>query len=157
MHAEQYIYVLAHTQPGVDCHEGRARRGLFACIHNSGRSQMAEAYLNALDAPTFRAESAGLEPRPIDSLVVEVMAEDGFDLPGASSDDIFALYREGRLYERVIYVCERAAERNCPVFPGVRRALHWPFPDPQRLAGSMEERLVALREIRDRIRKRGEA
>lgn len=133
------------------------RRVLFVCIHNSGRSQMAEAYLNAIGGPAFEAESAGLNPRPIDPLVIRVMAEEGFDLADAQSDDIFAFFREGRLYERVIYVCERAAERSCPVFPGVRSTLHWPFPDPQQLAGSDDERLEALRGIRDSIRERVEA
>jgi arsenate reductase len=130
------------------------RRVLFVCIHNSGRSQMAEAYLNAIGSPEFQAESAGLEPRQVDPLVVRVMAEDGYDLAGAQSDDIFGFYREGRLYDRVIYVCERGTERDCPVFPGVRSTLHWPFPDPRQLAGSEEERLEALRGIRDSIKDR---
>jgi len=130
------------------------RRVLFVCIHNSGRSQMAEAFLNEMGGPEFVAESAGLEPRPVDADVVRVMAEIGHDLSGAQSDNILDFYREGRLYEFVIYVCERGTEKDCPVFPGVRKTLHWPFPDPAALTGDETKRLDSLREIRDRIRER---
>jgi arsenate reductase len=37
-------------------------RVLFICVHNSARSQMAEAYLNKLAGDKFVAESAGIEP-----------------------------------------------------------------------------------------------
>ena len=130
------------------------RRILFVCIHNSGRSQMAEAFLHELGGPEFVAESAGVEPRPINPDVVRVMQEVGHDLSGARSDNIVDFFREGRLYEQVIYVCERGTEKNCPVFPGVRKTLHWPFPDPAALTGDETERLESLREIRDRIRER---
>jgi arsenate reductase len=37
-------------------------RVLFVCVHNSARSQMAEAFLGALAGDKFSASSAGLEP-----------------------------------------------------------------------------------------------
>ena len=132
------------------------RRILFVCIHNSGRSQMADAFLNELGGPEFVAESAGVEPRSINPDVVRVMQEIGYDLSDAQSDNIVDFFRQGRLYEQVIYVCERGTEQDCPVFPGVRQTLHWPYPDPAALAGDEAERLEALREIRDRIRERVE-
>ncbi len=131
-----------------------ATRVLFVCIHNSARSQMAEAYLDALGGEAFEAESAGLQPRDIHPLVVQVMREEGIDLSDARADSIMQFFREGRLYDYVIYVCERGVEEKCPVFPGVRRTLRWPFEDPSRVEGTQEEKLEQVRRIRDAIRER---
>ena len=129
-------------------------RVLFVCIHNSGRSQMAEAFLNDLGGGRFFAESAGLEPRDINPLVVEVMEELGYDLRGRKGSSIFEFFKQGRLYDYVFYVCDRGTEDRCPVFPGVRRSLHWPFPDPAKLEGAHEVKLEGTRKIRDAIRSR---
>ncbi|MFO7808545.1 arsenate reductase ArsC [Guyparkeria sp.] len=134
----------------------QSRRVLFVCIHNSGRSQIAEAFLNELGGPEIVAESAGVDPHPVNPEVIQVMKEIGYDLSGAESDNIVDFFREGRLYEQVIYVCERGTEQDCPLFPGVRQTLHWPYPDPATLGGGEAERLEALRGIRDRIRERVE-
>lgn len=41
-----------------------------------------------------------------------------------------------------------------PCFPGITKRLNWPFPDPERLAGTSEEKAAGLRNIRDRIKDR---
>jgi len=46
------------------------RKVLFVCIHNSARSQMAEAFLNQRCSDELEAPSAGLEPTAINPLVV---------------------------------------------------------------------------------------
>ncbi|MEW6664944.1 MAG: arsenate reductase ArsC [Thermodesulfobacteriota bacterium] len=129
-------------------------RVLFVCAHNSGRSQMAEAYLNLLGQGRFFAESAGLEPRDIDPFVVKVMGEEGIDLIAKKAKRIFDFFKEGRLYDYVIYVCDRETEAKCPVFPGVRRTLNWAVPDPAAVEGTSEERLRKTREIRDQLKDR---
>lgn len=54
---------------------------LFVCVHNSGRSQMAEAFLNQFGKKEVEATSAGTTPyAKINSLVAEVMLEKGIDL-----------------------------------------------------------------------------
>jgi arsenate reductase len=129
-------------------------RVLFICGHNSGRSQMAEAFLNAIAGDRIHVESAGLEPKPVNSLVVEVMQEIGFDLSKAKSDSVFDFFKEGRLYDYVITVCDETAAGQCPVFPGITKRFHWPFMDPEALTGNHEEKLAALRKIREQIRQK---
>ena len=53
---------------------------LFICVHNSARSQMAEAFLNTLAGERFYAESAGFEPGILNPYVIEVMKEVGIDI-----------------------------------------------------------------------------
>ena len=54
---------------------------LFVCVHNSGRSQMAEAFLNRLGAGTLTATSAGTVPGgEINPTVTEAMMEKGIDI-----------------------------------------------------------------------------
>jgi arsenate reductase len=130
------------------------RKILFICEHNSGRSQMAEYFLNHIAPDRFEAESAGLEPRPLNPLVLEGMKEIGADLSDRKSDDVFEFYKQGRLYDYVITVCDESADARCPIFPGIAKRLHWPFPDPSKLTGSHEEKMTELRKIRDQIEKK---
>ena len=61
--------------------ENRGKRYLFVCVHNSGRSQMAEAFTRHLSNGTVSAESAGTEPSTgVNPVVVEAMSEIGIDL-----------------------------------------------------------------------------
>ena len=129
-------------------------RVLFICVHNSARSQMAEAYLRQMSGEGVTVDSAGLDPTVINPLVVAVMAEEGLDLAGKTTRKVFDLFKEGRLYDYVVTVCEESLEGQCPVFPGVTHRLHLPFPDPAAVTGTEEERLVAVRRIRDAIKDR---
>ncbi|MBW2428706.1 MAG: arsenate reductase ArsC [Deltaproteobacteria bacterium] len=129
-------------------------RVLFICGHNSGRSQIAEALLNDIAGDRIHVESAGLEPKPVNPLVVEVMQEIGYDLSKARSDSVFEFFKEGRLYDYVITVCDETAAGQCPVFPGITKRFHWPFKDPEELTGTHEEKLEALRGIRSQIREK---
>ena len=127
------------------------KRVLFICGHNSGRSQMAEAFLNDIAGDQIHVESAGLKPKPVTPLVVEVMKEIEFDLSKAKSDSVFDFFKEGRLYDYVITVCDETAAGQCPVFPGITKRFQWPFKDPETLTGTHEEKLEALRGMRDQI------
>jgi arsenate reductase len=125
---------------------------LFVCVHNSARSQMAEAYLRQFGGDRFNVESAGLEPGTLNPFVVEVMKEDGIDISGNPTRSVFDLFRQGRIYNYVIAVCDKEAAERCPIFPGICTRLNWSFADPSALSGNDEERLSGTRKIRDEIK-----
>jgi len=127
-------------------------RVLFVCIHNSARSQMAEAYLNHLGGGTFAAESAGLEPGVLNPGVVQVLQEDGMDISRNKAKSVFEMLEQGRLFDFVITVCDETSAEKCPVFPGAAQRLHWSFPDPSAVQGTEEAKLEGTREIRDAIK-----
>jgi arsenate reductase len=130
-------------------------RILFICVHNSGRSQIAEAYLKKFAGDKYDAESAGLEPAAkINQLVVDVMKEEGIDISGNKIQSVFELFKAGRLYDHVITVCSSAHEAKCPVFAGITKRWNWPFPDPAAVEGSEEQKLQKVREIRDTIKEK---
>lgn len=93
-------------------------RVLFLCVHNSARSQMAEAFLNHLAGDEFEAESAGMEPGVINPIVVEVMKEIGYDLSNNQTKSVADFFKQGRAYNYVISVCDLANAERCPTFPG---------------------------------------
>ncbi|NLT24149.1 MAG: arsenate reductase ArsC [Syntrophorhabdus sp.] len=130
-------------------------RVLFVCIHNSARSQMAEAFVNRLAGDRFHAESAGMEPGVLNPLAVEVMKEEGIDISGNRTKSVFEKYRRGELYSYVVTVCDEASAEACPIFPGLRtHTLHWSFEDPALFTGSFVEKLEKTRRVRDAIKRR---
>ena len=126
---------------------------LFVCIHNSARSQMAEAFLKKYGQERFEAESAGLEPGRMNPNVVIVMKEVGIDLSGKGTQGVFDLYKKGTAYDAVITVCDGASAEKCPVFAGGGKRIAWSFDDPSSFKGSADEVLRHTREIRDEIEK----
>jgi arsenate reductase len=125
---------------------------LFICVHNSARSQMAEAWLNYTCGDFFEAQSAGLERGTINQLVVQAMKEVGIDLSQKQTQAVFDVWKSSQLFKYVITVCSESEAKGCPVFAGVTTRLHWPFRDPSQLTGSNEEKLREVRKIRDEIR-----
>ena len=127
---------------------------LFVCIHNSARSQMAEAFLNKNGGDFLHAESAGLEPGKLNQNVVEVMKEAGIDISHKGTQGVFDLFRQGRKYDAVITVCDEASAEQCPIFPCKSKRVAWSFPDPSSFTGSRAEILDKTRAVRDLIKKK---
>ncbi|MGL4599184.1 MAG: arsenate reductase ArsC [Bacteroidia bacterium] len=129
---------------------------LFVCIHNSARSQMAEAFVNALSAGQFLAESAGIEPGKLNPVVVEAMRLEGIDISHNPTKSVDQMLAKGTLYDYVVTVCDEASAERCPYFPGGGKRLHWGFPDPSSFSGTATEKLAATCVVRDAIRARVE-
>ena len=127
-------------------------RILFLCVHNSARSQMAEAYARLYGGGRVEVESAGLEPGVLNPFVVRALAEDGIDIAGKATQDVFSLFKAGRTYEHVVTVCSKEAAERCPIFPGRAERHHWPFDDPSTFTGGDEEIMARVRLVRDAIK-----
>jgi len=126
------------------------RKTLFLCTGNSCRSQIAEALLRHHAGDRFEVFSAGLEPKPIHPLTLEVLEEKGIDSSAQRSKDVTEYLGKAR-FEYLIIVCDGAAH-SCPTaFPGVQNRLLWPFEDPAAFEGDEHETLAKFREVRDQI------
>ena len=125
---------------------------LFLCTGNSCRSQIAEGWTNHLRKDEFKAYSAGIAPKGVDSRAVKVMSESGVDISGHASKDIDSL---GDIeFDYVVTLCDNANEA-CPFFPAKTRVLHRGFDDPPKLAEELhdeEEVLHHYRRVRDEIK-----
>ncbi|MGH2793136.1 MAG: arsenate reductase ArsC [Actinomycetota bacterium] len=113
---------------------------LFVCIHNAGRSQIAEALFNAYADGKATAISAGTEPvAALNIAVVASMREAGYDLNG---------HRPKLLTEEMIDAADRVITLGCmddPACPAVLAEEDWGIDDP---AGAP---LPKVRGIRDQI------
>jgi arsenate reductase len=120
---------------------------VFACRHNAGRSQMANAFFNRLADPAkARAISAGTEPAEhVHPEVAAAMQEIGIDLSGAQPQLLTTELAAGARH-LITMGCGEA----CPVLPGVK-VEDWALDDPK------AQPLERVREIRDEIKSRVEA
>jgi arsenate reductase (thioredoxin) len=125
---------------------------LFLCIHNSARSQMAEAFLKKFAGDRFEVESAGLERGILNPFAVDVMKEDGIDISQNKTKEVFDFVKQGKSFFYVITVCDAKNSDKCPVFPGMHKKIHWDFDDPSGLAASHDDKLAQTRLIRDQIK-----
>jgi arsenate reductase len=113
---------------------------------------MAEAWINHLASDTLEAVSAGANPTGfVHPVAIDVMREVGIDIQHATSKLCTEFLKQE--FDFVITVCDDAAE-TCPVFPGLGARMHWPFKDPAKFSGSIEEVKEAFRRTRDRVRMR---
>lgn len=125
---------------------------LFVCIHNSARSQMAEALLKKYGGEMFSVQSAGLEPGILNPLAVEVLKEEGIDITGKKTQSVFDLFKEGNLFHYVITVCDEGNSQRCPIFPGQTSRIHWSFKDPSAFMGTYEENVAQTRAVKEEIK-----
>lgn len=124
-------------------------RILFVCVHNSGRSQMAEAYVNALARESgldVHAESAGtVAGSAINPVAIAAMAEVGIDLTG---------HKPKRLTQEMVDAANRVITMGCGVEADACPARFlvsedWGLDDP---AGQPIEKVRQIRdEIKDRV------
>jgi arsenate reductase len=76
------------------------------------------------------------------------MKEIGIDISKNQTRELFDLFKQERLYQAVISVCDKEAADQCPIFPGVARRIEWSFPDPSKFTGTSEELLSQVMRIK---------
>ena len=119
---------------------------LFVCVHNAGRSQMAQGWLTHLAGDRVEVRSAGSIPGDrINPSAVAAMAEVGIDITGQHPK----LLTVGAVKDSDVVITMGCGDA-CPIFPG-KRYEDWDLPDP---AG---QDVASVRPIRDEIRARIEA
>jgi protein-tyrosine-phosphatase len=115
---------------------------MFVCVHNAGRSQMAQGFLQHLAGDRVEVRSSGTMPADqVNPSAVEAMSELGIDISLAkpkvlTDEDVKASD----------YVITMGCGDACPFYPG-KKYLDWKLDDP---AGKGVE---AVRPIRDQIKK----
>ena len=122
---------------------------LVLCTGNSCRSQLAEGYLRYFAGSKARVYSAGIETHGVNPKAVRVMAEDGIDISGHTSNHVDEY--KNIPFDYVITVCDNAHEA-CPFFPGNVARFHHNFPDPAKAKGTDEEIMDEFRRVRDMIK-----
>ncbi|MFE6925587.1 arsenate reductase ArsC [Nocardia sp. NPDC057663] len=116
---------------------------LFVCVHNAGRSQMAQGFLTHLAGDAIEVRSAGSAPGDaLNPAAVEAMAEVGIDITSQAPKILTP-----DAVETSTVVITMGCGDACPYFPGVDYR-DWKLEDP---AGKGVE---AVRPIRDEIRTR---
>ncbi len=114
---------------------------MFVCVHNAGRSQMAQGFLQHLAGDRIEVRSSGTMPgTQVNPSAVEAMAELGIDISAAkpkvlTDEDVLASD----------YVITMGCGDACPFYPG-KTYLDWKLQDP---AG---KGVADVRPIRDEIK-----
>ncbi|MEY4990664.1 MAG: hypothetical protein RIS08_890 [Actinomycetota bacterium] len=114
---------------------------MFVCVHNAGRSQMAQGFLQHLAGDRIEVRSSGTMPgNQVNPSAVEAMAELGIDISAAkpkvlTDEDVLASD----------YVITMGCGDACPFYPG-KTYLDWKLQDP---AG---KGVADVRPIRDEIK-----
>jgi arsenate reductase len=118
---------------------------LFVCVHNAGRSQMAEAIFNHLAQGRYRAASAGTMPKTeLNPRVVQVLAETGLDIRGKKPR---LLTPEMVQQSRRVITMGCGASAACPAL--FINSQDWGLADPANM--TLEEIRLLKEEIQRRV------
>jgi len=110
---------------------------------------MAETLWEALGGGEWESESAGSKPSGyVHPLAIRAMQELDIDISQNTSKSVEQF--QDQSFDLVVTVCDNAKE-SCPVFPGAKETLHWPFDDPADATGTDDEKMVVFRRVRDEI------
>ena len=115
---------------------------LFICVHNSGRSQMAEAFFNHVAKGKAKAISAGSHPADkVNPVATEAMREVGIDI-SRNKPKLLTL----KMMEGVDRAVTMGCKDGCPLT--TVQTDDWALEDPK------DKPIERVRKIRDEIKTR---
>ena len=119
---------------------------LFVCIHNSGRSQMAEALFNQMAKGKAKAISAGTQPgESVNPVVAEAMKEVGIDI-SRNKPKALTIEMVEQADRMITMGCGDDAAGLCPA--KIIETEDWALDDPK--GKSLEQ----VKQIRDEVKAR---
>jgi arsenate reductase (thioredoxin) len=122
---------------------------VFVCVHNAGRSQMAEAFFNQMAQGQAVALSAGTQPGgQVNPVVVAAMREVGIDI-SQNKPKMLTLEMIEKADKMITMGCGADAGGLCPA--SFTDTEDWALDDPK------GKTLPEVRLIRDEIKKRVKA
>ena len=122
------------------------KKVLFVCVHNSGRSQMAEAFFNDMAKGGARAFSAGTQPADeVNPVVIDAMKEIDIDISGNKPKPLTVDLVE-KVDRMITMGCGAEAEALCPA--SFIETEDWALEDPE------GETIEQVRKIRNEVKER---
>lgn len=124
---------------------------LFLCVHNTFRSQMAEAYFNKFATEKgikWQAKSAGfLEAEKVNEKAIILMKEEGIDISGKKPKSVTDEMKNSA--DKIVVVCKECQEQGlCAILPAGKDTEYW------RLDNPAEMELDQAREIRNQVKEK---
>ena len=119
---------------------------LFVCTGNSARSIIAETLLRQIAGDRFTAYSAGTAQRSeLNPFAVEMLKAKGHDTTPLRSKNIAEFQdADAPSMDFIFTVCDRAANEDCPTWPGQPVSGHWGLPDPVKATGTDAQKRLAF-------------
>ena len=121
---------------------------LFICTGNSARSILAESILRKEAGDQFEAYSAGTKPRSkLNPFALEVLDQKRHDISVLRAKSVAEFQGEDApRFDFVFTVCDRAANEDCPSWPGQPICAHWGVPDPVKADGTDGQKSLAFQQ-----------
>lgn len=129
---------------------------LFICTGNSARSLFAEALLRELGGGRFDVYSAGTRPGAAPNrFALDLLRDKGHDVSALRSKSVAEFQGpDAPGFDFVFTVCDRAANEECPPWPGQPVSGHWGQPDPVSATGTEAEKRLAFQQVYGALKNR---